>query len=112
MPSLESTSLRATPKPVSRLEPLGLRSQPTLTDTQCSSSEAFGYQWAGVRESGTRPSGRRNRHLPAFAAIARRLRRACVRSAPAWALAAGVPPDLTGRWLAALMEGRAKTEDH
>jgi len=111
MPALESASILATPKPVDSLEPLRLRSQPTLTDSQCTSSEAFGYQRAGVSESGTGPSAHRHRHRPAFEAIARRLRRACAHSARAWALAAGVPPDLTGEWLAAVIEDRANTED-
>jgi hypothetical protein len=111
MPSLESTNIRATPRAVDGVEPVRLRSQPTLTDSQCTSSEAFGYQRAAVSTSGTGRRAHRHRHVPAFEAIARRLRRACAHSARAWALAAGVPPDLTGEWLAALIEDPANTED-
>ena len=82
MPSLESTSIRATAKPVDSLdEQLPLDRQPS----QCTSSEAHGYQRAGVGQSGIGPSAYQDRHLPALEAIAWRLRRACAHAPQVWA---------------------------
>jgi hypothetical protein len=112
MSSLESTSILPVPKTVDSLEPLGVRSQPTLTGSQWASSEAFGLLTADLSESGAAPSAHQGRHVPAVEAIAQRLRRAFAQSARAWALAAGVPPGLTSESLAALVEGRAELGDH
>lgn len=65
----------------------------------------------GNGELGADRTARRGRQWPASEAIARWLLHAVAESARAWALAAGVPPGLSGDCMMYLVEGRANPED-
>lgn len=60
----------------------------------------------GNGELGADRTAKRGRHRPASEAIVRWLLHAVADSARAWALAAGVPPGLTGECMTSLVEGR------
>ena len=94
MRSAELSSTQAPQEPAADLNGLRLSSMPIV---------AGGYPaefWALVRpeavncEVSAEPRANRGRGRAAFHAIALWLRRALAESARAWALAAGVPPDL------------------
>lgn len=65
----------------------------------------------GDGELGADRTANRGRHRPASEAIVRWLLHAVADSAPSWALAAGVPPGLTGECMTSLVLGRLNRED-
>jgi hypothetical protein len=89
MPSARLTSIRAPREPAADLRAPRSCSLRIVADGRPVSFEAL----AG-HEASTRPRAHRSWGRGAVDATARWLRRALAESARAWALAAGVPPDL------------------
>ena len=94
MPSAGLTSIQAPREPAAGLGAPYSRSQHVVADGRPVSFEALAGPGAAGREASTQPRAHRGWGRGAVSATARWLRRALAESARAWALAAGVPPDL------------------
>ena len=93
MPSTQLPSIQAPQEPATDLPAPCSRSLHAVTNGYRAGLEAPVHPEAAGREAGAQ--SRANTRCPAAArATARWLRRALAESARAWALAAGVPPDL------------------
>ena len=93
MPSAELTTTQAPRQPAADHQAPYSRSPQVVDDGRPVGFEALSQPQVAGRESSTRPPYHRRRG-PATDAIAQWLRRALADAARAWALAAGVPPDL------------------
>ena len=94
MASAELTSTQTPQEPAAYPTALRLRSRHIVADGHRVDFEALVHTEAGYREATAEPRADPSRRPAAFNAIAVWLRRALAQSARAWALAAGVPPDL------------------
>jgi hypothetical protein len=94
MASAELTSTRTPPQPAADLTAPRLRSRHIVADGHRVDFGALVYTEAGNREATVEPRAASSRGPAAFNVIAIWLRRALANSARAWAIAAGVPPDL------------------
>jgi hypothetical protein len=94
MASAELTSTQTPQEPAADPTALRLRSRRIVADGHRVDFEAPVHTEAGSGEATPEPPADSSRGLAAINAIAVWLRRALAQSARAWALAAGVPPDL------------------
>ena len=94
MSSAESTGTQTLQEPAADLTALRLRGQHIVTDGHRADFEALVRPATDKRVTTAEPQDDRSRGPAALNAIALWLRRALADSARAWALAAGVPPDL------------------
>ena len=94
MPSAGLTSIQTPREPAADLRAPRSRSLRTVANGRLVSFVALAGPEAADHEASTEPGAHRGRSRGAFDATARWLRRALAESARAWALAAGVPPDL------------------
>jgi len=94
MPSAQLPSTQALQEPATDLQAPCSRSLRVMTNSHRAGPEAPVHPEAAGREVGARSRANRRRGPAAVRATARWLRRALADSARAWALAAGVPPDL------------------
>jgi len=94
LPSTELTSTEAPPEPAADLQALWPRRRDSVADGHPAHHAAFVHPEAAGREPSAPPCASRSRCPAARYATARWIWRALGDSARAWALAAGVPPDL------------------
>jgi hypothetical protein len=94
MPSADLTSTRAAQQPAADLQAPCLRSLPTVARGHQAGFQALAHPEAATRQASAPPRVDRSRGRAACHATGRWLRRYLAESARAWALAAGVPPDL------------------
>jgi hypothetical protein len=94
MPSAQLPSTRAPQNPATDLEAPCSRTLHVVTNGDRAGLEAPVHPEAAGREAGAQSRANRRRGPAAARATGRWLRRALADTARAWALAAGVPPDL------------------
>jgi hypothetical protein len=94
MPSAELTSTKAPREPAADLQAPCSRNLDIVAGVHLAGYEALAHPQAAGREASAQDAAHRRRGPAAVRATARWLRRALADCARAWALAAGVAPDL------------------
>ena len=94
MPSAQLPITRAPQEPATDLQVPCSRTLPVVTNGHRAGLQAPVHPEAAGREAGAKSRADHRRGRAAVRAIARWLRRALAHAVRAWALAAGVPPDL------------------